>query len=390
MRGNFACDTGRISPWNHPGSGYTKGVDKSSLYKKIIAAVRQDILEGRLKPGQRLPSVRQVAADWDCTLGTAQRAYRELAESGLVVSRAGRGTHVVDKPPLEDDTPLRRAALVHRAEDFLLEALTVGHTPDQVEAALRLALDHWRTIARRPAQVPEGVLRFAGSHDPALAWLAANFPEIVPQFSLQLGFTGSLGGLIALAEGQADLAGSHLWDEESDSYNEPFVRRLLPGRRVSLLTLAHRRLGLVVPAGNPASVRKLSDVLRPEQRFVNRQSGSGTRVWLDAAFRQAGLSPQDIRGYDDERLTHSEVARAIAEGNADVGLGLETAALVFGLDFIQLVLERYDLVIPAEALETPAVKRLVEWLGSTEAKRAIAALGGYETEETGRMWWIGD
>jgi len=208
------------------------------------------------------------------------------------------------------------------------------------------------------------------------------------QFSLQLGFSGSLGGLIALAEGQADLAGCHLWDQESDSYNEPFVRRLLPSRRVALVTLAQRRLGLIVQTGNPLGIRNLVDLARPELRFANRQSGSGTRVWLDTALGQEGIPASSVHGYEYELLTHSEVALAVAEGRADVGLGLETAALLFGLDYLHLTLERYDLVIPAENMETTCVKRLVEWLQSSAARRAIQALGGYETGETGEIRWV--
>jgi len=362
-------------------------MEETTLYQKIVAAVRQEIMDGRLKPGARLPSVRAMAARWDCTLGTAQRAYRELAGQGLVISHAGRGTHVVDEPPMVDDTPLRRANLVHHAESFLLEALTAGYTPTEVEAATRLALDRWRSISQEQLPPTQGVLRFAGSHDPALAWLAANFPEIVPQFRLQLGFSGSLGGLIAVAEGQADLAGCHLWDQETDSYNTPFVRRLLPGRRVALVTLAQRRLGLIVAMGNPLGLSDFSDLERP-LRFVNRQSGSGTRVWLDTALQALEIDPAEIQGYHDERLTHTDVAREIAEGRADIGLGLESAALVFGLDFIYLALERYDLVIPAEMMDTTCVKQLVEWLEGNEARRAIEALGGYETEETGTIHWV--
>jgi putative molybdopterin biosynthesis protein len=363
-------------------------MSEATLYHQIAASVRQDILEGRLKPGERLPSLRQMAQDWNCTLGTAQHAYRQLAEQGLVVSRAGQGTHVVENPQVGDDAPLRKANLVHQAERFLLEVLTAGYSSDEVEAAMRLALDRWRAIAQHPKETEVGVLRFAGSHDPALTWLAAHFPEIVPQFSLQLGFSGSLGGLIALAEGKADLAGCHLWDKDTDSYNEPFVRRLLPSRRVALVTLAQRRLGLIVQSGNPLRIVGLEDLTRMELRYANRQPGSGTRVWLDTTLEEMGIPTSAIHGYAHEHLTHSEVALAVAEGRADVGLGLETAALLFGLDYIHLTLERYDLVIPAENMATPCVERLVEWLQSGAARRAIQALGGYETGETGTVRWV--
>ncbi len=363
-------------------------MDEPFLYQKIAETVRQDILVGKLKPGERLPSVREMALNWNCTLGTAQRAYGKLAQQGLILSRSGQGTHVVEKPSMHDDTPLRRASLVHRAEAFLLEALTAGFSPTEVEAALRLALDHWRVSIIEPVPSPENILRFIGSHDMALTWIAAHFFEITDQCTLELNFSGSLGGLIALAEGKADLAGCHLWDEETDTYNVPFIRRILPGKRVALLTLAYRSLGLIVAAGNPAKVTGLSDLTRPELHFVNRQTGSGTRVWLDAALHRASILPSVINGYDHALITHSEVARTVAEARADVGFGLQSAARAFGLDCILLVRERYDLVIPEGIFSLPAISSLIEWLNTLQARQAIAALEGYDVEPTGRIEWV--
>ena len=304
-----------------------------------------------------------------------------------MVSHAGQGTRVVKNPPVKDDTPLRRALLVHRAEAFLLETLTIGYTPTEVESALSMALDSWRSIVHSPQPPGAAALRFAGSHDLALTWLAAHFPE-APRFTIQLGFNGSLGGLIALDAGQADLAGCHLWDEETDQYNAPYVRRLLPGRRVALLTLAYRRLGLLLAVGNPLQVHQLSDLAQPGLRFVNRQPGSGTRVWLDAALRRLQIDAYAILGYNVERVTHSDIARAVAEGEADAGFGLETAALALGLEFIPLLTEPYDLVIPAEHLDLPGIRRLVEWLATPTARQAIADLGGYDTRRTGQLVWV--
>ena len=362
---------------------------ETHLYRKIAEEIRREILQGRLKPGDRLPSVRQTAAEWDCTVGTVQRAYQELATLGLVVSRPGQGTHVVSSPQPAGDSVLRWANLVHRSEAFLLEVLTAGYSPEEIDVAIRQAMERWQVIVQQPVPTESHTLLFTGSHDPVLTWLAAHFPEIVPDSRLQLGFSGSLGGLIALAEGKADLAGCHLWDVESDSYNEPFVRRLLPGKKTALVTLAYRRLGLIVAPGNPCKVRGLEDLVHPEICFVNRQAGSGTRVWLDAALRRLGIDSSRIQGYDDERMTHSEVAATVAEGQADAGFGLETAAISYGLDFIFLVRERYDLVIPAENLEKASVALLVGWLAGEKAKQIISRFGGYEAGDTGRLRWIG-
>jgi len=358
------------------------------LYQQIAEAMRREILEGRLKPGDRLPSTRQLTTRWNCTPGTVQRAYQELGRQGLVTSRMGQGTRVAKELSVQDDTPLRRAALVHRAETFLLEALTTGYTPHEVERAVLSALERWRAIIQTPQSSSEEVLRFVGSHDPVLDWLAAHFGEIVSGYTLELIYTGSLGGLIALAEGKADLAGGHLWDEESDTYNTPFVRRLLPGKRVALVTLAHRRIGLLLPADNPKRVKGLRDLARSGVRFVNRQTGSGTRVWLDAALRKLRIDPGRITGYDEEKLTHTQVARAVAEGQADVGVGLEAAALAYGLTFVFLTRERYDLVVPKPQMERRPVQALRKWLSSQKAKRVLSDLGGYDTAQTGKVEWI--
>lgn len=363
-------------------------MDDSHLYRRISEQVRSEILTGVLKPGSRLPAVRQMAARWGCTIGTVQRAYQELAQQGLVTVRPGQGTHVVDRPPLQGETPLRRAALVHRAEAFLLETLTAGHSLEEVERALRLAMDRWRAIEDVPEAHESHELRFAGSHDPAVAWLAGQFAEIAPGYSLQIRFCGSLAGLIALAEGKADLAGSHLWDHEHQTYNEAFVRRLFPGQSMALITVAHRRMGLVLPPGNPRRIQSLEDLAQPGVRFVNRQPGSGTRVWLDTALLESGLRSEQIDGYTDEKSTHTAVAQAVAEGQAGAGLGLETAALSFGLDFVPLTSERYDLVLPRRSLQHAAVQGLSSWLHRPANRKLIERMGGYETHASGETRFV--
>lgn len=360
-----------------------------ALYQTIAASIREDIVSKRLKAGSTLPAVREMAEQWVCAPGTILRAYQELARQGLVISNAGRGTKVTDQLPDQNQTPLRRATLLNRTETFLLEIISAGYTTDEVEQALRMAFDRWRTYVSEPAQAPPDVLRFVGSHDPAMALIATQFHEVTQKFSLQLSFAGSLGGLIALAEKNADLAGCHLWDEITNTYNESFVHKLLPGKKVALLTVAHRHVGLIFQPGNPLEINRLGDLARPGIRFVNRQTGSGTRVWLDAQLQHSGIEPANISGYEDEKMTHSEIARAINDGSADVGLGVETAALSFDLGFKLLTTERYDLVIPAEKWETEAIQVLKQWLNTQQAKTAIEGLGGYDTRQTGMVNWIG-
>lgn len=364
-------------------------MDEPHLYRQISETIRQEILNGRWKAGDRLPSVREMAEQWNCTVGTIQHAYRELSRQGLVTSRAGQGTRVVEKLPAINDTPIRRAMLIHRAEAFLLEVLTGGYSLEEVERAMREAMDRWRAVEQQDAPRDEKVLQFSGSHDLALTWLASQFSEFAPGYALQLNFSGSLGGLIALAEGKADLAGSHLWDEESDRYNVPFISRLLPGKRIATINLADRRLGLILPPGNPKKVSGLADLVRPGFRFVNRQSGSGTRVWLDLALRNLGIDSARIAGYETEKITHSAVAQAVAEDAADAGIGLEGAAISYGLDFLFLTHDRYDLIVPEPVMQIPAMAAMVEWLNSTATRQVIESLGGYDTGSTGQVEWVG-
>ncbi len=359
------------------------------LYQKIAESVRREILEGRLKPGDRLPSVRELTRKWNCTPGTVQRAYQELARQNLLISRVGQGTMVSETPvEARSHSPLRKAVLVNHCEAFLLEMITAGYELDEIQQAVSIAMDRWRSEGIAEVGEPGVTLRFSGSHDLALTWMTGHLDEITPGLRLEVTFTGSLGGLMALAEGRADLAGCHLWDMETDSYNVAFVRRLLPGKRVALVRLAQRRLGLLVPPGNPQQIRGLEDLARNGLRFANRQAGSGTRVWLDARLGQLGILAGKINGYQQEHLTHSSVARAVAEGQADVGLGLEAAGRAMALDFIPLTEEAYDLVLPEALLSNEAIKQWLGWLRSEAGRSAISALPGYDARQSGEVLWV--
>lgn len=362
-------------------------MDEAVLYKRIADSFRKQIYDGVLKSGDRLPSIRELTQSWNCTPGTVQRAYHELAQDGLVISRAGQGTRVVGSLPqqhLQQQIPLRRAAMVHQAEAFLLEMLTAGYTLEEVQRAFVLAMDRWRALdLEAKSEQPPASLRFSGSHDVAVIWVVGHISEIIPGIDVSANFTGSLGGLIALAEGEADLAGCHLWDEETQTYNEPYLRRLFPGRIMRITRLADRRLGLILANGNPLGIQGISDLARLGVRIINRQQGSGTRVWLDAELHRLGISSDSLIGYTEEAATHSEVACAVAENRTDAGIGLESAANAFGLDFIPLVNEPYELVCTEERAQIDPLARLLAWLGTQAAQAAMAGLKGYDLSHCG-------
>jgi len=151
------------------------------------------------------------------------------------------------------------------------------------------------------------------------------------------------------------------------------------------VTLAERSLGLILPPGNPLYIFGLQDLNSPGVKFINRQSGSGTRVWFDNQLKIVGLDSREIPGYEIEKSTHSEIAQAIAEGNANAGIGLEASARSLGLDFLPLTLECYQLVALTDQLEQRGLKKFFHWLSSTAAKAVVKPIPGYITSRTGEL-----
>ncbi len=367
-------------------------MEKIPIYQKIIEEIRQDILEGRLQSGDRLPTVREMMRQQNCTSGTVQRAYQELLRQGLITSQPGKGTHIsgrLDLGFIQSQAPLRLANMVHRAEAFLLDSITAGYSLAEVQSTFNIALDRWRVL-QEAAAVPRDpqVIRFAGSHDMAMVWLSEHMEEIAPGASLPLTFAGSLHGLMILAEGNSEIAGCHLWDEESNTYNEPYLRRLFPGKRMAIIHLANRKIGFIVAPGNPHQLRRLEDLTHPGVRFINRQSGSGTRVWLDATLQKTGIEAQKILGYANEKSTHAQLAQEIAENRADVGIGLESAAAAYRLGFVPLVEECYDLVTFAGLVEHPILAKIILWMNSAQGKEKLSVLPGYDFRGMGKTRFL--
>jgi putative molybdopterin biosynthesis protein len=237
-----------------------------------------------------------------------------------------------------------------------------------------------------PSNAENGTLVILGSHDLALEALAAQISQtgagLPGVFTLPV---GSLEGLIALRQGLAQIAGCHLLDVESGEYNLPFVRHLFPDREIVLLTLVHREQGLLVAQGNPRQIRRLEDLTRPDVRIINRNRGSGTRLWLDHQLAQLALPSQALRGYEREVRTHTAVAEAVKTGRAEAGLGVEAAARKYNLNFIPLFQERFDLVMPREQITDPRLHPLLDILSSQQFRRLVQAMGGYQTDHMGDL-----
>jgi putative molybdopterin biosynthesis protein len=234
-----------------------------------------------------------------------------------------------------------------------------------------------------PATGSREPIMVLGSDDFALQILASDLNEGPGSFEIVPSAIGSLDGLIALRQGLADVAGCHLFDAAADEYNAPFLRHLFPDRAVDMVTLAHREQGLMTPADATFTVTEVRDLVGSGLRFANRNPGSGTRVWLDAHLRSAGIRPEEIDGYGTELRTHTDVALAVASGQADAGLGVRAAAHAFGLRFTPLFMERYDLVFAADRADDEAYTRLRERLETKAFRSEVGRLSGYDPEHTG-------
>jgi putative molybdopterin biosynthesis protein len=242
-----------------------------------------------------------------------------------------------------------------------------------------------RVKLSRDRQAIEQAISVAGC-DPAIFLAGEHMRRRKDQTSL-VGWTmGSMAALRALQQGEVHVAGLHLFDPTTGESNLPFLRRALKGSNYEVVTFATWEEGLLVRAGNPKSIRALSDIADPNVTLVNREEGAGARLLLDQRMRAAGINYHQVRGYDTVVASHFEVARAIANHQADVGVGIRSAAQLFELDFIPLQTARYDLVVPKAYLKLhPTLAHLFETLVSRPFRNEIDSLGGYDTSETGKL-----
>jgi molybdenum cofactor synthesis domain-containing protein len=232
-----------------------------------------------------------------------------------------------------------------------------------------------------------GTLVVLGSHDNTIDLLATLLRRRDHRLRLSSGHVGSLGGLMALRQGRAHLGGSHMLDPETNTYNVPFIKRYLAGMPLKLINLAWREQGLMLAPGNPQNIKTIQDLTRPGVRFINRQRGAGTRLLLDYLLKENNLAADQVQGYDREEYTHMAVAVNVFSGTADVGLGILAAARALGLDFIPLLPERYDLVVPETTFADPRFQTLLAVVRSREFQEAAAALGGYDLKDCGVILW---
>jgi molybdate-binding protein/DNA-binding XRE family transcriptional regulator len=191
--------------------------------------------------------------------------------------------------------------------------------------------------------------------------------------------------LHALLDHQAHAAGAHLKDAHSGEYNLAQFKRALGHRRAIVVNFARWELGIATAPGNPLGLTTAADFARPRLRIVNRETGAGARAALDESLAALGIPTGRLDGYQREVRGHLEVAAAIADGFADAGLTIRVAANAYGLAFIPLREERYDLAILERDLHSVPVKAMLDALNSRRFAREVSQLCAYDTAQMGTV-----
>jgi putative molybdopterin biosynthesis protein len=308
------------------------------------------------------------SATFEVTL--TRKVFSPLGEDEFIRVVAARvGERVVA-------VPLRRGAGVITSLSRANAIITISRFTEGAHPGTTLPARALRGLASI-----ERTLLAVGSHDVAIDLLAGALAD--RGLELVSANVGSIAGLVALRSGSTHVAGTHVLDAATGTYNDAAVRRYVPATRVALIAFAQRQQGLIVARGNPLGLRSLADVAARRARYVNRQRDAGTRMLLDALLACDGITAGQIAGYDRLEFTHLAVAALVAEGSADCGLGIYAAARALGCDFVPIATEPYELAVAAGALVDPRIESLIAAMREPALRAAIDALGGYDAARAG-------
>lgn len=284
----------------------------------------------------------------------------------------------------------------------LYEMVKRGQIPSaKIGKQLRIARADLEAFFRTPApaeasaaaQTPQpmakaGTLVLCGQ-DSCLDIIANSVSALPGAVPVLRSHSGSYNSLYMLYQGKVDIATAHLWDGETDSYNLPYLPKLLPGVQTIAIRLFGRMEGIYVRRGNPKKIKGLEDLRRTDVTMVNREKGSGVRILLDQKLKAMGIDHTAVRGYDREHNNHLSVAGAVARGEADMGVGAETAARqVPDVEFIPVQKEWYDMVFPAYREREATFRLLIEYVTSPAFREELAQFGSYDLSQTGKLFYV--
>lgn len=327
------------------------------------------VLDEILKPvievmtGRNLHQQQTVEA----TLGrvlTSPLKYREFVRVRVGVDE--NGNYVA--------TPLNRGAGVVTSFVKADGILDIPQDCEGYEAG-----DKVRITLLRPLDDIDNTLTIIGSHDPLIDEVIDIMKREDVESVVSSSHVGSMGGIMAVKRGEAQMGAIHLLDEETGKYNTSYIAKQFPNGGVKLEKGVKRIQGIMVAKGNPKGIKTFADLGADGISYVNRQKGAGTRILCDFLLRQNGMQPSDLYGYEREEFTHTAVAAQIASGTADAGLGIYSAAKTYDLDFIPVCDEEYDFLIDEKAYNSEKIKKFLSVLHSDELKARLEKMGGYQT-----------
>lgn len=246
----------------------------------------------------------------------------------------------------------------------------------------RRLIDRWldtnMEFIGRTVVIPPPI--FGGSSDPLLEWALRE-----SGCGLAMLFEGSTAGLNRFSEAKSLAVGLHLKNLGGDEYNLEAIGTLAGVHDVVLIEWAERDQGLVIARGNPLGLRGLRDVIDSKARFVVRQEGAGGHLLLDFLLDRAQIDRSGLIFCKRPALTETDVASAVADGEADCGLAVGAVARRFGLDFVPLHRERFDIACRRRDYFEPPLQRLFAFARTPAFAEKAKQLGHYGLERTGTV-----
>ncbi|MCL2124253.1 MAG: helix-turn-helix domain-containing protein [Desulfovibrionaceae bacterium] len=348
-----------------------KGLSQDAL-ARLIGVRRQAVYD--MEAGRYLPNTA-VALRLARVLGcTVDMLFIEDAPGEL------GGIHLLNEPEAA-----ARLSLAQVREKLVGVPLGGAHAmPFKLDASDGFLLADKTLDCRLPRAQLAKTLLVLGC-DPALTVLSGLIARAAPGIRAHTVFASSRQALLSVNEGNAHVAGIHYHSFGSSDSNIEAVRSLSPGMDCLIIGFSVQEEGFMVASGNPLSIRTIEDVANGGTRLVNREEGAALRKLLDTKLSQHGIPASGVRGYTEEAHSHSEGAMRVAGGTADAALGLRIVAESFGLDFVPLAVTRCDVVIPSDLRDHPGVTVLLDVLQSSDIRKELGALSGYESSAAGKV-----
>jgi putative molybdopterin biosynthesis protein len=313
-----------------------------------------------------------------------EKKYIKATLSRRIVSNLKQEEYVRIKLGKVDNniiaTPLKRGAGVTMSLINADGVLTIPKEYEGIEKGETVEIELMTDIKNI-----ENTIVSIGSHDLIIDLIRDELHRKYPEYSISSAHTGSMGGIMALRNGETHIAPIHLLDEKSGEYNEAFIKKYFKGRNIAYIKGVKRQQGLIVQKGNPREIKEFKDIGKEDLVFINRQKGSGTRILTDYLIKENSMDRSQVIGYDREGNTHMAVSSAVASGTADVGIGVYSAAQIMDNDFIGITEEEYDFALDAELLEDEKIKKFISILKDENFRKRLEKLGGYNTESSGEV-----